>query len=239
MESTPKKTPLLAKTLAATGALSRRHAAEAIKNGRVSVNGAVVSDPAARVTPDARIELDGRPVAAETKVYIMLNKPAGYVCTNSDPHATLRAVDLIDLGRPARLYSAGRLDAASEGMLIFSNDGDFVLQLTHPRYGVLKEDRVETRDPLPREALDRIRRGIRDDGEFLRPEQVDELTPRHYRFILNEGRKREIRRLVTAAGSRVVRLIRVRTGSLALGGLPPGQWRELEPEETAAVLVNP
>ena len=129
----------LVKILSAAGLASRRGAGDLIKAGRVTVNGETVFEPGFRVAPSDRVEYDSVPVLAEErKVYIMLNKPRGYVCTNADPHADLKAVDLIRLTPPLRLFSAGRLDKDSEGLILFSNDGDYVARLTHPRHEILK-----------------------------------------------------------------------------------------------------
>ena len=160
----------------------------------------------------------------------MLNKPAGYVCTNDDPHAAKRAFDLIKIDG-ARLFSAGRLDKDSEGLLIVTNDGDYAMQLTHPRYEIFKTYLVKTDAAISAGELDRLRHGIIDNGEQLLPQKIEATGSCIYRFILNEGKKREIRRMVADAGRKTVSLQRISIGSLKLGELKSGQWRFLSAEE--------
>ena len=228
----------LVKFIAASGAASRRQAEEIIRNGRVKVNGSLCDNPAHRVAPDETVELDGRKVAAPEKLfYILLNKPRGYVCSNADAHAGKLAVDLLaDI--PARLVSAGRLDKDSQGAIIFSNDGNFINRLAHPRYGVLKTYIVRTAGSLSEEDLKKITSGIVDDGELLKAEAIRSTGKNSYEIILNEGKKREIRRLTAACGKTTIQLTRVKIGNVRLGKLPEGCYRELTPEETAALLEN-
>lgn len=221
----------LVKFLAEANVASRRAAADLVKAGRVKVNGGVVLDPGFRVGEADRVEFDGKPLALERKYYLMLHKPPGYVCTNSDPYAELKALDLITLDTPVRLFSAGRLDKDSEGLLIFSNDGEFVDVLTHPRYEVLKTYEVETDRELAEAALAQMRRGIWDEGEFLTVRDVERAGACRYRFVLNEGKKREIRRLVKAGGAETVRLTRLSMGPFRLGSLESGKWRHLTEAE--------
>jgi 23S rRNA pseudouridine2605 synthase len=223
----------LVKFVAASGAASRRQAEMLIKNGRVAINGSAVCDPARRVQENDSVTLDGKPVTpAEKFFYILLHKPRGYVCSNADAHAELLAVDLLS-SIPARLFSAGRLDKDSEGAIIFSNDGEFINRLTHPRYGILKQYKVYTAAELSADSLKRMVRGLNDDGEFLQAKAVRPVGSKCYEVILNEGKKREIRRLTAACGAPTVRLIRKNIGGIALGDLPAGKFRELTPAEVA------
>lgn len=227
----------LVKILSAAGIASRRGAGDLIKAGRVTVNGETVFEPGFRVAPSDRVEYDSVPVLAEErKVYIMLNKPRGYVCTNADPHAPRKAVDLIRLDPPVRLFSAGRLDKESEGMILFSNDGDYVARLTHPRYEIRKTYLVRVTREFTEPELTRIRTGITDGGEHLRVISIAPAGNCLYRIVLNEGKKREIRRLTAAVGAPTLELRRIRIGGLALGDLPQGAFRELTPEEVALTL---
>ena len=228
----------LGKIISQAALLSRRAAVTAIKSGRVRINGKVCMNPAERIESGMKLFFDRRPLAIPDlteKWYIMLNKPAGYVCTASDPHAPLKAVDLIVPAPPVRLFSAGRLDKESSGLIIFSNDGDFINTLTHPRYGVLKRYIVHTAGNISENDLRRMEKGIRDAGEVLKAEQVRNIGEKCYEFILNEGKKREIRRLTAACGAPTLRLIRVQIGDVKLGSLAPGEFRELSPEEVAAL----
>ncbi len=228
----------LTKFLSLAGVASRRGADELVAAGRVAVNGAPPTGPGMRITENDRVTLDGRPVVVpcERKLYYILHKPRGYVTSNADPHATKLARSLVPATE--RLFAAGRLDKDSEGLLLFSNDGDLVHALTHPRFGTRKEYHVTTRTPLPPEAPRRLCEGIEDAGERLRALRVEELSPQKYRFVLNEGKNREIRRMVEAVGGVVARLKRVAMGGVRLGTLPVGACRTLTQEEIALLRKN-
>ena len=227
----------LVKFLSAAGVASRRAAGDLVKAGRIAVNGRTIREPGFRILPADTVTLDGRPVEPAGRFhYIMLNKPRGYVCTNADPHAPRKAVDLIRLDPPVRLFSAGRLDKESEGLILFSNDGDYVARLTHPRYEIRKTYLVRVTREFTEPELTRIRTGITDGGEHLRVISIAPAGNCLYRIVLNEGKKREIRRLTAAVGSPTLELRRIRIGGLALGDLPQGAFRELTPEEVALTL---
>lgn len=231
----------LGKFLALRTPLSRRAAIAAVKAGRVRLDGATVTEPAARVGEESRVELDGIPVEGDVPRrlrYYMLNKPRGFVCSSADPHAEKLAVDLLPIEEGVRLFSVGRLDKESEGLLIFSNDGDYAEALSHPRNRVLKRYRVEVSRPMTEPELKRIRAGIVDGGEVLRAVEVIPRGGCAYEFVLNEGRKREIRRLTAAVGAPTVRLRRFAVGGLELGDLPVGKYRELTPEEQRLSLAS-
>ncbi len=235
----PSSEPVrLVKFLAAAGIASRRKAADLIAAGDVLLNGKPPIGPGDPVHPGDEVRFKGRVVTLNPLYHIMINKPCGYTCTNEDVHAKQKVFELIELPGSPKLFSAGRLDKESEGLLIVTNDGDYGARLTHPRYEILKTYLVKTDKPVKRGELDRIRRGIVDEGEELRPRRIDEIAPGHYRFILNEGKKREIRRLIRAAGARTVELKRIRIGDLELGGLAVGKWRHLTPQEIAMSLKS-
>ncbi|MBO4288159.1 MAG: pseudouridine synthase [Kiritimatiellae bacterium] len=229
--------PNLTKFLSTSGAASRRHAAELIKDGHVSVNGAVCTDQSVRIAPDDRVSLDGERIEPPRGyVYVMLHKPRGYVCTADDPHAPKKALDLIDLPG-VRLVSAGRLDKNSEGLILFSNDGAWIEQLTHPRHGTRKTYQVTTDRPLSPADIRRLTTsGVQNDGETLRALSIRAEAPGRYIFILGEGKNREIRRMLESLDNRTRRLKRIAVGSLRLGGLPMGQWRFLSPAEALLAL---
>ncbi|MEG1980454.1 MAG: pseudouridine synthase, partial [Victivallaceae bacterium] len=217
------ESPNLTKFLALHAGLSRRAAADKIKQGGVVLNGQPCSNPATRILPTDRVVLDGKKVTPKgEKFYFLLNKPRGFVCTNSDPFAENKAVDLINVGSEIRLYSAGRLDKASEGAIIFSNDGDFTAKLTHPKFGIEKEYLVSADQSLSDSELTKIRHGIMDDGDLLQVLLIEPVGERKYRIRLNEGKNREIRRLLAAVNCRTKRLQRVSIGNLKLGNLPVG-----------------
>ena len=228
----------LVKYIAFCGAASRRGAETLVRNGRVFVNQCQKTDPAYRVMDSDIVTLDGKILQPQEKRnYVLLNKPRGYVCSSADKHADLLAVDLIDIPG-ARLFSAGRLDKESQGAIIFSDDGDFVNILTHPRYEVLKTYHVETAVPLDDNALQRIRKGILDHGEMLHVISVERIGDKKYEFILNEGKKREIRRLTAACGAETVTLCRVAIGEVKLGDLPEGKYRVLAENEINSLIKN-
>ncbi len=229
--------PNLTKYLSTSGAASRRHAAELIKDGHVSVNDEVCTDPSVRIAPGDRVTLDGKTVEPPRGyVYVMLHKPRGYVCTAEDPHAPKKALDLIDLPG-VRLVSAGRLDKNSEGLILFSNDGAWIEQLTHPRHGTRKTYQVTTDKPLSPADIRRLTTtGVRNDGETLRALSIRAEAPGRYIFILGEGKNREIRRMLESLDNRTRRLKRIAVGALRLGGLPMGQWRTLSPAEARLAL---
>lgn len=227
----------LVKFLSAAGVASRRAAGDLVKAGRIAVNSRTIREPGSASCPPTPSRSTGRPVEPVGRFhYIMLNKPRGYVCTNADPHAPRKAVDLIRLDPPVRLFSAGRLDKESEGMILFSNDGDYVARLTHPRYEIRKTYLVRVTREFTEPELTRIRTGITDGGEHLRVISIAPAGNCLYRIVLNEGKKREIRRLTAAVGSPTLELRRIRIGGLALGDLPQGAFRELTPEEVALTL---
>jgi len=229
--------PNLTKFLSTSGAASRRHAAELIKSGHVSVNGAICTDPSVRIADGDRVSLDGRAVIPPREyVYVMLHKPRGYVCTADDPHAPKKALDLIDIPG-VRLVSAGRLDKNSEGLILFSNDGAWIEQLTHPRHGTRKTYQVTTERPLSAADIRLLTTsGVPDDGETLRALSIRTEVPGRYVFILGEGKNREIRRMLEALDNRTRRLKRIAVGALRLGGLPMGRWRRLSPAEALLAL---
>ena len=229
------ETMRLVKYLSSAGVASRRGAGELVLAGRVAVNGEVTRSPGLQVAPGDRVTLDGKPVTPEPrKYYVMLNKPRGYTCSAADRHAEHLAVELIDL--PVRLFSAGRLDRDSEGLILFSNDGDFVEQLTHPSHAVRKRYVVTTDRELAPGELAKMCAGIEDEGETLRAISARRCGEKRYTLVLGEGRKREIRRMIAKLGAKTLRLKRVAVGDLALGSLPVGKWRELTSEERAQAL---
>ena len=230
----------LVKFVARSGAASRRGAEELIRSGRVSVNDRIVTDPSARVDPELDHVVCGgrvlREVRESEKVYILLHKPRGFTTSHRDAHAEKLAVSLIDLPVAGKLVSAGRLDRDSEGLLIFSNDGDFIQLLSHPRCAPAKRYRVTADRPLSPAQCRRMTEGISDRGELLKADAVTpEKAPCTYRIILHQGRKREIRRMLHACGAATLRLERLAVGPVELGALAPGQWRKLRPEEVDAL----
>lgn len=221
----------LAKYLAHGGVASRRAAERIVANGRVSVAGKVVTDPARDVGEDADVRVDGSPVGTETHEVWAVNKPAGVVSTAREPGERPAVVELVDTS--ARLYPVGRLDAESTGLLLLTNDGALANRLTHPRYGVTKTYRAQLRTSIADRDLERLRRGVElEDGPTAAAE-VTCVGEREIEIVLREGRNRQVRRMVEAVGNRVVALRRVAFGSLRLGRLAEGGCRRLNREEVA------
>ena len=228
----------IVKYISSCGAASRRKAEELVRNGHVEVDGAKICDPAFKVESGMKVTLDGKVVTLpEKRHYVLLHKPRGYVCSNADSHAEKLAVELIDIPG-ARMVSAGRLDKESEGAIIFSDDGEFINHLAHPRYGVLKRYEVTTAQPVTPKWQQQMVTGIMDDGEMLKVISIKELAKCRYEIVLNEGKKREIRRLTAAAGAPTKRLIRVAIGSVELGTLPCGKYRDLSESEIKELLTK-
>ena len=229
----------LQKIIAARGLCSRRQAEKWIEEGRVRVNGntAHLGDTA-DVTEDV-IEVDGKRLPkAGKKVYLMLNKPRGYVTTLSDEKGRKNAAELV-AGCGVRVYPVGRLDMVSEGLLLFTNDGEFANLMMHPKHEVDKVYRVWVTNFAP-EKLDALKEPIELDGYKIKAPKVRPVRMEPTRAILDvtihEGRNRQVRRMCQAAGLEVARLKRIAEGGLRIGELKPGAWRYLEPRELELLL---
>lgn len=223
----------LQKLLSSAGICSRRRAEEYITAGRVAVNG-VPASLGDRADPQRdTVTLDGAPVRPRAeRTYLMLNKPRGYVTTLSDEKGRRAAAELVS-GCGSRVWPVGRLDLDSEGLLLFTDDGALTNRLLHPAREVEKEYLVWVLGDVEA-ALPKLRRPMHLDGEELRADRVDR-RGETLRFILHQGKNRQLRRMCAAAGLTVTRLKRVREGPLELGELPVGQWRYLTEEERKAL----
>ncbi len=225
---------LLRAVIDASG-LPRRRAFEAIRAGRVSVDGRAAVDPSAPHAGGA-LALDGRALAPPdgAKTYLVLNKPPGYLSTVRDDRGRPTVLDLVPDGlRAPGLHPVGRLDLDTSGLLILTNDGDLTFHLTHPSHAVEKEYWAATTPPPAAEALATLRRGVAVEGALRRPAALGALPPEtgfHLSITVREGRKRQVRRMLEAAGLRVRRLHRVREGPLRLD-LPEGALRRLSATE--------
>jgi 23S rRNA pseudouridine2605 synthase len=232
----------LQKLIAAAGLASRRHAEEMIAAGEVTVNGKLVTEAGTKADPTRdHIKVRGRLInpllEAREKVYVLLNKPRGYLASLSDPEERPLVTELVppSLGR---LHPVGRLDFNTEGLLILTNDGELTNYITAARNGVAKVYEVKVKGVPPEEAIERLRRGIRlEDGVMTAPAQVTPTgetgTNAWFEVVLHEGRNQQIRRMFDAIGHSVLKLRRTAIGTLRDERLPVGKWRLLHPGEVA------
>lgn len=235
----------LQKLIAAAGVASRRHAEEMITAGEVTVNGQVVRELGTKADPARdHIKVRGRLInpslAAREKVYVLLNKPRGYLSSASDPEGRPLVTDLVPASL-GRLHPVGRLDFNTEGLLILTNDGELTNYVTSARNKVRKVYEVKVKGVPPEQAVARLRRGIRlDDGVRTAPAEISlvEETGHNawYEVVLREGRNQQIRRMFDSVGHSVVKLRRVRIGDITDEQLRPGEFRMLAPQEVARLL---
>ena len=218
--------------LARAGVASRRGAEELIRAGRVRVNGELAG-LATFVERSDRVELDGRLLEPEPLAYVLLHKPADVVTTARDPHGRPTVVDLVDV--PERIVPVGRLDADTTGALLLTNDGPLSHRLMHPRYEVDKVYEVEVEGEPDGEALRSLAEGVELDEGTTAPAGVCRLGPSRLELTLHEGRKHQVKRMCEAVGHPVRRLHRRAYAGLTVDGVEPGEWRELTPEEVAAL----
>lgn len=225
------------KIISARGVASRRQAEEMIRNGRVTCNGRVCALGESADPEADTILIDGKPLPQSgEKVYILLHKPRGYVTTLSDEKGRKNAAQLVaDCG--VRVYPIGRLDMDSEGLLLFTNDGDFANLLMHPRHEIDKTYKV-TVTGYSYEGLEKLKLPVTLDGYTIRPPMVQVIRrpaalgeKAVLKVTIHEGRNRQVRRMCALAGMDVTRLIRIQEGALSLGDLPSGKWRYLTPAE--------
>jgi len=220
----------LAKFLAHAGVASRRAAEGIVADGRVTVDGEIVTDPARDVGETHRVEVDGSRVESEPREVHALNKPAGVVSTARDTHGRPTVVGLVRSRR--RLYPVGRLDAETTGLILLTNDGELADRLTHPRYGVKKvyRARIQPGRLAPR-ALRAFKEGVELDDGRTAPAGARQPATGVVEITIREGKKRQVRRMIEAVGHRVVELERVAFGPLGLRGLEPGKSRRLTKAE--------
>ena len=230
----------LQKFLAEAGVASRRAGEQIILAGRVAVNGEVVTQLGSKVDPlHDTVELDGRRIHGKKKLYVALNKPRGFICTRKDE---LKRDTVHDLLPPewAGLHTVGRLDLDSEGLLFLTNDGEFSLRLTHPRYGVRKRYFALVAGRVEKKMLDDFTRGVVYQRDMLKAERTRLISANNTRseveLELAEGKNREVRRLFESQGLAVERLVRVQIGKIKLGELKPGKWRTLTKPEIKSLL---
>ena len=216
--------------LSEAGISSRRHAADIIKKGRVQVNGKRILDPSFQVFPEKdRIFFNAKELVSKEKVYIMLNKPKGVTTTRDDPFAKKTVMDLI----PAKynhLKHVGRLDKDTTGLLLLTNDGDLINKLTHPRYNIEKKYTAVLDKRLSDKDKNRLEKGVNLDGRDTAPCIIKITHDNLIDITMHEGRNRQIKRMFSKMGYRVIGLQRTSEGKLHLGGLPEGKWKFLTKE---------
>ena len=223
--------------LAHSGVASRRASEQIILDGRVTVNGNVVTELGTKVSLSDEVCVDGKKVQTEEKKrYILLNKPAGYVCSLSDEKDRPCAIELLKPHYTERLYNVGRLDMFSTGLIIFTNDGDFAKTLSHPSAELEKEYVVDSSMPLPRTLSEEFQKGMRIDGVFYKCKSAEEINSHRIKIVLIEGKNREIRNVFKSKEIGIKRLVRVRIGNIETNGLKAGEFRELSDEEVQGLL---
>lgn len=223
--------------LAHCGVASRRACEKIISDGRVKVNGTVITELGTKVTNADKVSVDDKIVKYESqKRYVLLNKPAGFVCSSSDEKGRQVAADLLKDFYSERLYNVGRLDMYSKGMIIFTNDGDFAAKLSHPSSQIEKEYIVETSQDVPADFPSKFERGMRIENTFYKCVRCRILKPRKISITLIEGKNREIRTVLESQGIGTKSLVRVRIGNINLDDLKPGDHRDLTPAEVKGLL---
>jgi pseudouridine synthase len=229
----------LQKFLAEAGVASRRASEKLIVSGKVTVNGRVTSELGTKVEAHDKVFVDGEQVRPKKKLYVALHKPPGYVCSREDDLKRLKIGALLPK-QWSNLYSVGRLDLESEGLIFLTNDGEFSLHLTHPRYGVRKKYTAMVGGRVESDMLHRITRGITDAGETLKAEKARLVSANNSNSVveleLAEGKNREVRRLFASQGLTVKKLVRTQIGKIKLGELPSGKWRTLTEPEIKSLL---
>jgi len=229
----------LQKFMARAGVASRRRSEEIIAEGRVEVNGEIISEMGYKIDPTSdTVRVDGKELSREKFRYFKLNKPVGVVSTASDPEGRKTVVDYVS-HIPQRLYPVGRLDYDSRGLILLTNDGELANILTHPSYEILKTYRVTVRGYLSSEALKSLEQGLELEDGPTAPASLSQVefgdNQTSFLFTLHEGRNRQVRRMCSRAGYEVIDLKRIKLGPLKLANLPEGEIRELSNEEQQAL----
>lgn len=228
----------LQRVLAARGVASRRKSEDLIRDGRVMVDGKVVTELGTRVHPNASIKVDGKVVRTQPYRYVVLNKPSGFITTKSDERDRHTVMELVP-DRPP-LTPVGRLDRETEGLLLFTNDGEVANRVMHPRYELTKEYVVTTPVKPPESVMRRVREGIEIDGKLVRPHEFRVMRETRngvlLSIVVHEGMNRVVRRMMEDAGIEVSALRRERIGPLSVAGIPRGGYRDLTEGELANLL---
>ncbi len=224
----------LQKLIAQAGICSRREAEKIILAGRVTVDGKIIRELGAKADTNQKICVDGKPLTFDAeKIYLLLNKPRGYVSTVKDERGRKTVLELLGENFNERVYPVGRLDLNSEGLILLTNDGDLTNALIHPRFEVKKTYRAKISGVLTEEKLDKLRAGVELDDGLTAPAEIYRLDTDLVEITIHEGRNRQVRRMFAAIGCDVKRLRRIKFAGLTLDGLKAGEFRELRAEEVA------
>lgn len=226
----------LSKTLAGAGIASRRGCEDLIFEGKVTVNGKIVLKPETHVnieTDDIRVD-DQKVCSEQDKVYYILNKPNGFICSNKPMERKKLVIDLFPTDK--RVFTVGRLDRDTTGLLIVTNDGNFSQKVIHPRSDIEKEYLVKTQQEIGPEHLKGITKGAFVEGTYVRPISVKKVRRGTLKIIVKEGKKREVRVLVQKTGLKILSLSRIRIGGLKLGSIPEGTYREMTSADKEAIF---
>ena len=232
----------LQKYLAECAVASRRKSEELIKNGKIQVNGKIVTELGTKINPNKDIvEYNGKIIEPETqKVYVLLNKPIGYVTTTKDQFKRESVIDLIKIGK--RLVPVGRLDMYTSGALILTNDGDFVYKVTHPKYEIEKTYVATVKGIIKDEDVEKLRQGVKIENYISKPTKVKILkTDAEKNFsrieiTIHEGKNREVRKMCEAIGYKVMALHRSKIAGIGVKDIPLGKWRYLTKSEVAKII---
>ena len=226
----------LQKIIARVGICSRREAEKLILNGRITVDGKIITQLGSKVDSNQKICVDGKPISiCAEKIYLLLNKPRGYVSTAHDERGRKTILDLIDVSE--RVYPVGRLDLNSEGLILLTNDGELTNLLIHPRFEVKKTYRAKISGSISKQKIDKLRAGIELEDGLTAPAEIYRLDKDLIEITIHEGRNRQVRRMFSAIGCDVKRLKRIKFANLTLEGVGVGKYRNLTVEE-ASELKN-
>lgn len=224
----------LQKIIAQAGICSRREAEKIILAGRVTVNGKVITELGAKADSNQKICVDGKPLTFDAeKIYILVNKPRGYVSTVKDERGRRTVLELLGENFSERVYPVGRLDLNSEGLILLTNDGELTNLLIHPRFEIKKTYRAKISGDISEEKLDKLRAGIELDDGLTAPAEIYRLDKDLIEITIHEGRNRQVRRMFAAIGCDVKRLRRIKFANLTLEGIGVGKYRFLTAEEVA------
>ncbi|WP_201456382.1 pseudouridine synthase [Chlamydia sp. 17-3921] len=228
----------LNKFLAAAGIASRRKCDEIIFSGEVTVNGRIAQGPFVLVDDQYdRVQVRGQNVNSTKKVYFMVHKPLGFLCSSERKFPGTKLVIDMFSHLPYRVFTVGRLDKETSGLILVTNDGDFANKIIHPSFGITKEYLLKVNRDVIEKDLDALMQGTVIDGKHIRPVVVSKIRRGTIKIVVNEGKKHEIRLFAEAAGLHILELKRIRIGSLVLGGLPYGEYRELTDAEILTYLT--